>query len=67
MYVHLATHSAYSLQEGLPTPIELAQAAAADGMTALGLTDHHLLSGAVEFFVACKDAGVQPVLGLEID
>ncbi|MBN2385617.1 MAG: DNA polymerase III subunit alpha [Anaerolineales bacterium] len=67
MYLHLTTHSAYSLQEGLPLPSELTRAAAADGMSALGLTDHHLLSGAVEFVTACQEAGVQPVLGLEID
>ena len=35
-------------------------------MPALGLTDHRLLSGAVEFTVACQRAGIQPVLGLEI-
>ncbi len=67
MYIHLTTHSAYSLQEGLALPAELAQAAAAAGMPALGLTDHRLLSGSVEFVNACKEAGVQPVLGLEID
>ena len=48
-------------------PSELAQAAAEAGMPALGLTDHRLLSGSVEFVSACKAAGVQPVLGLEID
>jgi DNA polymerase-3 subunit alpha len=67
MYLHLTTHSAYSLQEGLPLPAELAQAAAEDGMPAIGLTDHRLLTGAVEFVNACKAARVQPILGLEID
>ena len=67
MYIHLTTHSAYSLQEGLALPYELVQAAAAAGMPALGLTDHRLLSGSVEFVKACQEAGVQPVLGLEID
>ncbi len=67
MFIHLTAHSAYSLQEGLALPAELAQAAAAEGMPALGLTDHRLLTGAVEFVTACKAAGVQPVLGLEID
>src|SRR5512135_1536750 len=67
MYVHLTTHSAYSLQEGLLLPSELVQAAQAHGLPALGLTDHRLLSGAVEFAIACKRAGIQPVLGLEID
>jgi DNA polymerase III subunit alpha len=36
-------------------------------MPALGLTDHHLLTGTIEFVKACKDAGIQPVIGLEID
>ena len=84
MFIHLTTHSAYSLQEGLAQPAELARAAAEAGrpqaaransrrndsggigMPALGLTDHRLLSGAVEFVRACKEAGVQPVLGLEM-
>ena len=67
MYVHLTSHSAFSLQEGLMTPTDLVQAAKACGMSALGLTDHHLLTGTVEFFKACKEAGLQPVIGLEID
>lgn len=67
MPVLLTTHSAYSLLEGLALPSELAQTAAARGMPALGLTDHHLLSGTVEFVIACRQAGIQPVLGLEID
>ncbi len=67
MYIHLNTHSAYSLLEGLPLPVELAQAAQASGMTALGLTDHRTLTGAIEFVHACRDAGIQPILGLEID
>jgi DNA polymerase III subunit alpha len=67
MFIHLNAHSAYSLQEGLSLPAELVQAAAADGMPALALTDHRLLSGTVEFVSACLKAGVQPVLGLEID
>ena len=67
MYVHLTTHSAFSLQEGLTTPVDLVQAAQASGMSALGLTDHNLLTGAIEFVTACKQYGIQPVIGLEID
>jgi DNA polymerase III alpha subunit len=33
-------------------------------MAALGLTDHFLLTGSVGFVYACKDAGIQPILGL---
>ena len=49
------------------TPTELVQAAKACGMSAIGLTDHHLLTGTIEFVKACKDADIQPVIGLEID
>ena len=49
------------------TPTDLVQAANACGMSVLGLTDHRLLTGTVEFVKACKDAGIQPVIGLEID
>jgi DNA-directed DNA polymerase III PolC len=67
MYIPLTTHSAYSLQEGLALPAELVKAAQADGLPAMGLTDHRLLTGSVEFVQACRKAGLQPLLGLEID
>ena len=67
MHIHLTTHSAFSLQEGLMTPSDLVQAARADGMSALGLTDHNLLTGAVEFAAACKAASIRPIIGLEIN
>ncbi len=67
MYIPLTTHSAYSLQEGLALPDELVHSAQADGLPALGLTDHRLLTGSVEFVLACRKAGIQPILGLEID
>jgi DNA polymerase-3 subunit alpha len=37
------------------------------GMPALGCTDHHCLSGAVEFQDACTQVGIHPILGLEVD
>lgn len=49
------------------TPTDLVQAAQACGMPALGLTDHHLLTGAIEFVKACQEADIQPIIGLEID
>jgi DNA-directed DNA polymerase III PolC len=67
MFIHLTTHSAFSLQEGLSTPTDLVQAAQANGMPALGLTDHNLLTGVIEFVTACKAADLQPIIGLEID
>jgi len=67
MFIHLTAHSSYSLQEGLLSPFELVQAARERGMPALGLTDHRLLTGSVEFVHACQEAGIQPILGLEVD
>ena len=67
MFIHLTTHSTYSLQEGLATPAELVQAAVANDMSAIGLTDHKLLTGTIEFVTACKEAGIQSIIGLEID
>ncbi len=49
------------------TPADLVQAAQAHGMPAIGLTDHNLLTGAIEFFSTCKQNGIQPVIGLEVD
>ncbi len=66
-FIHLHTHSAFSFLEGLPTPAELAQAAAEAEMPALALTDHTILTGAVEFFAACQSAGISPLLGLDLD
>jgi DNA-directed DNA polymerase III PolC len=53
--------------EGVAAPLELAQAAAQAGQSALALTDHHRLTGAVEFVEACQTVGVRPLLGLTLD
>jgi DNA polymerase-3 subunit alpha len=67
LFSHLRTHSYYSFLEGLPSPVDLAQAAKTAGMRALALTDHNGLAGAIEFYEACLGFDVQPILGLEID
>lgn len=66
-FVHLRTHSYYSFLRGLASPQELATTAADLGMPALGLCDHHSLSGAIEFHDACQTAGIRPILGLEVE
>lgn len=67
MFVHLHTHSYYSFLEGLASPQALAAAAARLEMPALALTDHTGMSGAVEFYDACRREGLEPILGLELD
>lgn len=49
--------------EGLPTPGELAERAAALGYPAAGITDRGMLGGAIEFFEACQEAGLQALIG----
>ena len=66
MVVHLNAHSYYSLLTGIPSPSELAAAAAAAGEAALALTDHNRLSGALEFTLACQSQGVKPILGMNV-
>ena len=48
-------------------PADLVQAALLAELPAIGLTDHRLLTGSIEFVLACRRAGIQPLLGLEID
>jgi len=66
VYAPLNAHSYYSYLEGLPSPQEWANAARAHGLPALALTDRWL-TGAVEFYKACREAGVKPLLGLETE
>lgn len=65
-YVELHCHSGFSLGDGASTPEALAARAAELGYTALALTDHDDLGGAVRFSNACRDAGVRPILGAEL-
>ncbi|HZT55509.1 MAG TPA: DNA polymerase III subunit alpha, partial [Burkholderiaceae bacterium] len=63
-FVHLRTRSHYSLLSAPVAIDDLVAAAAADGQTALALTDNGNLFGAVEFYKACQQKGVKPVLGM---
>ena len=64
-FVHLHTHTEYSLLDGASRIDALFARAAADGMPALAVTDHGVMFGALEFFEAGKAAGVKPILGVE--
>jgi DNA polymerase III subunit alpha len=67
LYIQLHVHSYFSFLEGLDSPAALVNAASANGLHALALTDHLSLTGAIEFYLACKKAGIKPILGLEVD
>src|SRR5919201_4269286 len=62
----LHLHTCFSFLEGASLPEELAPRAAELGYTALAITDHDGLHGAMEFAQACAAAGVQPIVGVEL-
>jgi len=64
-FVHLHTHSHYSLLDGLSKIDDLVARVKELGMDALALTDHGVLYGAVEFYKKAAKAGVKPILGIE--
>lgn len=64
-FVHLHTHSEFSLLDGLGRIDDLVDAAAAHGFDALALTDHGALYGAVAFYQACTAKGIKPIIGVE--
>lgn len=64
-FIHLHTHSHYSLLDGLSKIDEMVALAKERGMNAIGLTDHGNMYGAIEFYKKCKSAGIKPIIGVE--
>ncbi|MBI2628434.1 MAG: DNA polymerase III subunit alpha [Candidatus Niyogibacteria bacterium] len=64
-FVHLHTHSHYSLLDGLTKIDDLIAEAKRLKMPALALTDHGNMYGAVEFYKKAKAAGLKPIIGVE--
>ncbi len=65
-FVHLHTHSDFSLLDGAIKPSDLVEAAARFNMPAVALTDHGNIFGAIPFFQAARDKKVRPILGCEL-
>ncbi len=64
-FVHLHVHTEYSLLDGANRIDALVEAAVRDGHSSLAITDHGNLFGAIQFYKACRAAGVRPILGCE--
>ncbi|HKO24970.1 MAG TPA: DNA polymerase III subunit alpha, partial [Chloroflexota bacterium] len=64
-FTHLHCHTEYSLLDGLARVDPLMDAAVAQGMTSIALTDHGVMFGAIEFYKAAKDRGIKPIVGIE--
>ena len=65
-FVHLHVHSEYSLLDGACRVPALVGCVHDLGMPAVALTDHGSLAGAVQFYRAAEQAGVKPIVGLEL-
>ncbi|MDG4765354.1 DNA polymerase III subunit alpha [Solwaraspora sp. WMMD406] len=64
-FVHLHTHTEYSMLDGAARLKELFAETNRLGMPALAMTDHGNLFGAYDFFKQATGAGVKPIIGLE--
>ncbi len=64
-FVHLHTHTEYSLLDGAARIGQLFDRAAEYGMPALAVTDHGVMFGALDFYEAGLKVGVRPILGVE--
>ena len=64
-FTHLHTHTEYSMLDGASRLDDLVDAAVADGQPALGITDHGNMYGVLDFYAACRNAGITPVIGTE--
>ena len=65
-FVHLHVHTEYSLLDGACRIKELPAKAKELGMTALAITDHGVMYGAIDFYKECKKQGIKPIIGCEV-
>src|SRR3989338_2817096 len=64
-FVHLHTHSHYSLLHALPKIPEIVARAKKENMNAIALTDLGNLYGAIEFYKKCKEENIKPIFGID--
>jgi DNA polymerase-3 subunit alpha len=65
-FIHLRTHTEYSVVDGTLRIDDAAAAARRDGQPALAITDLANVFGAVKFYKACRDRGVKPLIGADL-
>ena len=66
-YAELHCHTHFSFLDGASAPDELVARAVELGLSGLAVTDHNGLYGVVRFASAAHDAGLRPVIGVEIE
>ena len=65
-FTHLHVHTEYSLLDGSSKIQELPFQAKKLGMDSLAITDHGVMYGVIDFYRACKEAEIKPIIGCEI-
>jgi DNA polymerase-3 subunit alpha len=65
-FVHLHNHSEFSLLDGLSKIKDMVKRAKDLGMSAIAITDHGNMFGVINFYKACIEAGIKPIVGAEI-
>ena len=65
-FTHLHVHTEYSLLDGAARVKDVVARAKELGMDSLAITDHGVMFGVIEFYRACKSAGIKPIIGCEV-
>ena len=65
-FVHLHSHTEYSLLDGSNKVRAYAERVKELGMNAAAITDHGNMYGVIEFYLACQDVGIKPIIGCEV-
>ena len=64
-FVHLHLHTEFSMLDGAARVSDVIEAAVEDGQPAVGITDHGNMYGVLDFYRACRDRDLKPIIGME--
>ena len=64
-FTHLHVHTEYSILDGIANIPKLVAEAKQQGATALAITDHGVMNGAIDFYNECKENQIKPIIGCE--
>lgn len=65
-FVHLHLHTEYSLLDGECRVSDIPDAVIRAGQSAVAITDHGVMYGAVDFYKSCREKGIKPIIGCEV-
>ncbi|GAI15964.1 unnamed protein product, partial [marine sediment metagenome] len=66
MFSHLHIHTEYSLLDDMCRIPQLVERAKGLGMDSLAITDHGVMYGVIQFYLAAREAGIKPIIGCEV-